>query len=429
MERKTIESNYIQAIETLFSNGNVTCEYKRNALESFKKLGLPHTKLEDWKYTNISPLLTDSIEVSKQEKEETPVNVSDLYESCENVIVFTNGHYNEILSKRSSQIEVELTDDHTLFINNESEDTFKALNSSLFSKAVSLTVRPKEVVESPIVFIHLSNEKVINKTLVPKILIKASKFSKASVVEVFKSTSNDNYYIQNAVTTCHIEEGAHLEHVKAQTESLSAVHIGKVEANITGNSSFHSFTFSTGAKLSRNNIELNLRSEGSIGGANGLFALRGDQHCDNFSLINHEKSHTESEQLFKGILDETSRGAFTGKVLVQRDAQLVNSSQLNKNLLLSKKAKVDTRPQLEVYADDVKCAHGATVGQISPEEVFYLESRGIKKDRAQKILCHAFASEAIETIKNDKVREVLSTLLFENFEKFALEDLGGSKES
>jgi Fe-S cluster assembly protein SufD len=150
---------------------------------------------------------------------------------------------------------------------------------------------------------------------------------------------------------------------------------------------------------------------------NGLYALNKLEHSDIFSVIHHNAPHTNSDQLFKGILADESHGAFTGKIIIAKDAQLVNSNQLNKNLMLSRKAHISTRPQLLVAADDVKCAHGATIGQLSPDEEFYLESRGINKDKAKKMLCHGFAMDVLFLIENLKIQAVAAQLLNESFEK------------
>lgn len=408
----TVEQNYIN-----LANDVAKTREQQVALDSFKALGLPTKKNEAWKYTNISKALPENVELASQLENIKEENFLKLLRTGENFVVLSNGIYNAKLSRLASGIT--LSEEATTAT--KENDAFSQLNSAMTVTTLVLTIEKNAIVEAPIVIYHL-HDGANGKNIFSKIQINARAFSNADVIEVF-AASDEGEYVSNNVTEIHTESGAKIEHIKAQIESQNAIHIGATNAFVERDANVRTFTFSLGAKIARNNVSVELNQPGACALVNGLYATRNEQHVDNFTQIHHNKEHTESEQLFKGILDDSSRGAFTGKIVVHRDAQQVNSSQLNKNLLLSKKAKVDTRPQLEVYADDVKCAHGATVGQISEEEVFYLESRGIKRERAQKILCHAYASEIIDMISKETVKETLSKLLFENFEQYALEHL------
>lgn len=408
-----IQQNYIDLAGALAKT-----PLQQTALEYFKEKGIPTKKNEAWKYTNIGESLIEKVELAQLQSGLSENNFLKLLRASENFIVLSNGKLVADLSKAQEGVTFA---QEVSNLEMKYDDAFSALNGAIAQESLVLSIAKNKQIESPIVVYHL-HDGANGKNIFSRVEVKANQFSKAAIVEVF-AANDDGEYVTNNVTNINVQDGAIIEHVKAQIESFKAIHIGATNATVAKDASVKSFTFSLGAALARNNVDVELNETGANAHVNGLYATRNEQHVDNFTIINHNKPHTESTQLFKGILDDSSRGAFTGKIVVHRDAQLVNSSQLNKNLLLSKKAKVDTRPQLEVYADDVKCAHGATVGQISEEEVFYLESRGIKKERAQKILCHAFASEIIELIESESVKETLSKLLFENFEQYALEKL------
>ena len=436
MDLTNIKENYSKDLNEIISFANgFTKELKAESLKNFNAKGLPTKKWEDWKYTNVSPLLTESLSNDSQKVKIDDVFI-DTFKFDDNAkVVFVNGWLDGEYTKLPEGVELEYysanqseSEDNaevkkimTLAANEK--ESFTNLNTVCASEIIMLKVGKSVVLKKPIAVFHISTKEAKGSTLTSKMIIKSEQFSEATVVEYFLH-EEEVHYVQNSHTTCIVEAGASLDHIKTQSESSLALHVGKVHAEVAQDARFYSFTFSVGGKMVRNDLEINLNERGAYASVDGLFALREDQHHDNFSLINHRVEHTDSDQLFKGILDEESHGCFTGKVFVHRNAQLVNASQLNKNLLLSKKAHIDTRPQLEVYADDVKCAHGATIGQISEEQTFYLESRGIPRAQAQKILCRAFASDAINKVRNPLIKEKLSTLLFNSFEKFALEHIG-----
>ncbi|EQC46075.1 Fe-S cluster assembly protein SufD [Bacteriovorax sp. Seq25_V] len=405
-----IEETSKQYIEDLQAVAGSTLQIE--ALELFKKRGLPTTKQEDWLYTKLSDVLPSKFEICNQPGELENVKVAGKYQ-----IVFVNGVYNQEESFFPEDLIIENTSANDIDSKDcidDEKDTFAMLNGAATTKILNITVPKNVILDDVVSIVHLSNFE--NSFATPRVHITCERFSNSNFVEIFKGRDGLKYN-NLSVTNFKLEDGAITTHTKVQTEGNSAFHFSSVNAEMAKDSSFNSFTFTTGAKKSRNNIDVRLKGTGATASVDGLYALRGAQHCDNFSLIEHIEAHTESSQLFKGILDDSSRGVFTGKVLICRDAQKVNSEQLNKNLLLSKKAHADTRPQLEVYADDVKCAHGATVGQMSDEEAFYLMSRGLSRDRVQKLLIHAFCADAISKIGNDQIEKFLSEVLFESFEK------------
>lgn len=388
------------------------------ALSELERKGFPTKKLENWKYTNVAPLLEDHLKLNPPNDE---VSFEDFLLPGEGpLLVFVNGHLIESRDFKGLSLKVEsLTNSPAKIGEVSGDDSFDLLNLSSLSNMVTVEVEKETVVERPLQILHLSTDAMQGYRIHPRVAIRVGTYSKLDVLETFAHVGSEkNHYLVNAVTDIKVGEGAKVEHVKAQMESLSSLHVSRVNAKIGKDAFFNSFTFTIGSKLGRNNLYVSLEKEGGEAHVHGVFVLRGDQHCDNFSIIDHKVAHTNSEQLFKGIVDDNAHGIFTGKIIVNPHAQLTNSQQTSKNLLLSRKAHINTRPILEIYADDVKCAHGATVGQLNENEVFYLESRGIPKEKAQRILCHGFAQEGIDTIMNPLIREKIGTYLNIQLNKF-----------
>jgi len=236
-----------------------------------------------------------------------------------------------------------------------------------------------------------------------------------TVVESYIRTV-DAPYFTNAVTELVVGENAVIEHVKFQDESREAFHIATVHGQFGRHSRVNAHSFALGARLSRNSIHVNLAGEGLECILNGLYLTKGEQLADHHMIVEHARPHCASHEYFNGILDDKSKGVFHGRILVQQVAQKTDAKQTNKNILLSDEAAVDTKPQLEIYADDVKCTHGATVGQLDDDAIYYLRSRGIGLETARQMLIHAFAGEIIDRVKCDPAREELDKLVWERLE-------------
>lgn len=391
-------------------------EAMKRALETFKSTGIPTKKHEDWIYTNISKTLAPRFFNRASEiVQDVPEEVIDQNAR----IIFNNGIYNPFQSVLPPGIEVDQLVPQTEFF-----DSFDALNFSTSMSPISIKITKNTVIDTPISIVHLVDEAGVNKILSPRISIKAEKFSKTSFVEIFSSTQPLLFqYTTNAATIFNIEDSAQVEHVKLLSESIQSTHVGLVKAVLARSSVFKSMTLDYGILTSRHNIDAVINGEGAEAHVNGLYVLAKSEHADVFSSIRHTVGQNQSEQLFKGILAGSSHGAFTGKIVISEDAQLVNSNQLNNNLMLTKKAHIDTRPQLLVSADDVKCAHGATIGQLSSDEAFYLQTRGISKEKAQKMLCVGFAADVLYRIDNNKIRNVAMKKLEQKFASLTLEEI------
>ncbi len=275
---------------------------------------------------------------------------------------------------------------------------------------------PAGQVAEPVHLLFLSTNSQPGTTAHPRNLIITEADAKLTVVESYVSLVNASY-ITNAATDFIVGNGSVVEHIKVQEEAPTAYHLATVSMHLGANVNFTSHSIAVGAKLSRNNLYTVLNGEGAECILNGLYVTRDEQLADHWMRVEHVKPHCNSHEYFNGILGDRSRGVFHGRILVQPEAQKTDAKQTNKNLLLSDQATINTKPQLEIYADDVKCTHGATVGQLNEESIFYLRARGIGKDTARRILIHAFAGEILERIKCDPVRNVLDRRIWDRLEQ------------
>lgn len=399
--------NYLKSAANLFNEKKNT-----QAREVFKAWGIPTKKNENYKYTNLDKAFPDELNLATadQVQEHTLLETPGDY-----ILVFDNGEFEKNFSVLPEGVTLEKVESEL-----QATDPLEALNIIMAPNQYRLKVAKNTV--TPLITILQRLDSESGQLILTSLEIVVETGAQAQFFEVFHSQKEvENTSLTN--TSFILKPNARVHHTKALLTKSAHTHVGKVNATVQRDAHFNSLTFSVDGKLNRNNVEVSINEQGAHATVNGLYTGKEKQHQDNFTTIHHNAAHTTSDQIFKGILDDEAHGVFTGKVIIHRDAQQVDSSQLNKNLLLSKKANVDTRPQIEVYADDVKCGHGATVGQINQEEVFYLECRGIPKDKAQKILCHAFAFEAVESCENKELTDWLAAKLFELFEQYALEKL------
>lgn len=418
MNIEVVSQNYINALESLAKSRSQLA-----SLSLFKGRGLPTTKMEEWIYTKLTDVLPYEFHLTKTKGEIKSIKVAGKYQ-----LVLLNGKFSKEDSFLPDELEVKIISAESSsekFYLEEKNDLLAHLNASAASEIIEITLPKKVILDDFISIVHLSN--FSGEFATPRLHITCEKFSQGHFIEIFTGDALSNYN-NISVTNFDIQTAAIINHTKVQIEGSESFHFGSLNAVVANDAIFNSFTFNSGAKKSRNNICVKLEAQGAKTSVHGLYAQRGSQHCDNFTTIEHNAAHTESAQLFKGILDDSSRGVFTGKVFVAKDAQKINSEQLNKNLILSKKAHADSRPQLEVNADDVKCSHGATIGQMNPEEAFYLMSRGLSKERCQKLLIHAFCSDVLSKIDNEKLETFLSEILFESFESEVFKHISATSE-
>jgi Fe-S cluster assembly protein SufD len=340
-------------------------ELREKAIKYFVENGFPTPKDEEWKYTNVATAVGNEWTVQSPK------------------------------SKVQSPLEIELLKDF-----NFARNGFTALNLA-FAEVVLVTIPKETSVEEPIQFNFKADE---NTAIFPHILVVAEAGSKATIIENYESAGKN---FTNSAIQIFVEDNANLTHYRVQKESAESIHVGTTEVLIGRGSLYNSTNINLGGRLSRHDIHLKFTAEGGEAFVDGLYMLSGDQHADTHSTIDHALPNCVSHQTYKGVLNDKSRGVFNGKVFVRENASGTDAQQSNKNLLLSNEARVDTKPQLEIYNDDVKCAHGATVGQLEEEELFYLLSRGLTETLARNLLTYGFAEEIINKIGIESIKKEL----------------------
>jgi Fe-S cluster assembly protein SufD len=395
--------------------------------------GFPTTQNEDWRFTNLAPLARLNFHPA------APVAVNGVQSQAlansvfahlgGHRLVFVNGFFCAPLSQvnalpdgvRIESLAAALARDpgpltqHLGKYAHPTGNSFAALNQAFFADGAFISVPAGVTVAEPVQLLYLSSAGSAGETSLPRNLVLAGDHSRLTVVESYLATG-DAPYFTNAVTEIVAGREARIEHVKLQDEAPGAYHIATIagEFGRASHASIHSFAL--GARLSRNNIRAKLAGEGLECVLNGLYLTRAEQLADHHMIVEHAQPHCASHEYFNGILDDKSRGVFHGRIYVHPGAQKTDAKQTNKNLLLSDQACADTKPQLEIYADDVKCTHGATIGQLNEESIFYLRSRGLGRDTARRMLIHAFAGEIIERIQCEPARAVIDQLVWDRLE-------------
>jgi Fe-S cluster assembly protein SufD len=396
----------------------------------FDALGFPTTKNEDWHYTSLASLAEATFEpMAAATGSVTAADVVE-YSFGEPAprVVFVNGRYSSTLSSlqglpagvrvlrlASAVLEEPTLLEHylTRFASIE-QHALTALNTAFLHDGVVIHVAGGVTARVPLHVLNVNDAAAAGGVVHPRALIVVEPNAQATVMEQFVGAAHVHYFT-NAVTEVSVADGATLNHYNLQRESEAAVHVGTIEVRQGRDSHYNSFSLATGAALSRTNIYTVLAGEGCGCTLNGLYMFDGTQHGDHQTRIEHIQPNCFSREIYKGILDGESHGVFNGKVYVHPVAQKTDGKQTNNTLLLSERAKIDTKPQLEIFADDVKCTHGATVGRIDELALFYMKSRGIDHDAARKLLTYAFAAEVLETIELESLREGLERLTLERY--------------
>ena len=406
-------------------------ELRESAIASFGELGFPTTRDEDWKYTSVEPVTSLAFEPANGNAK--AVAAHDIFsvsfmDSAYNRLVFVNGLYSPQLSSlrglpSSSRVE-SLADglkrDDGVLQSHLSryacyrKRSFVALNTAFAEDGAVVLIPKGHILEEPIylLFVSIGRERPI--VSYPRNLIIAEERSQSRVVEIHVGLGHGAYFA-DAVTEILAADGATLDHYRLQREGESGYHVGTLEAQVGRNGSLSAHSITLGGSWVRNDVHVALNGEGSQCVLNGLYLADGKQHVDNHTEIEHVKPRATSVELYKGILSGAAHGVFNGKILVHKDAQKTDARQTNKNLLLSENVVIHTKPQLEIYADDVKCSHGSTIGQLDRDALFYLRSRGIDLENAQSLLSYAFASDIVSRVKVGPLRARLDDYVLAKF--------------
>ena len=402
---------------------NAVAEISEDAFNTFTKLGWPSNRHEEWKYTPIKALLTDKIPYVSGQVPTLSNQVQEpyLFEDIKAIkLVFINGQYSANLSNNATDAGIVVTNLATAFtsyndlitthygkIASFSQEQFTALNTAFAYDGAFVLISKNTKFTLPIFIIHLYSE--VNEMVQSRNLIIAEEGCEATIIEDFQNLSHSALY--NHVSEIHVGANASLNITKLQTATIHTTAIDTVEVNVARDSKFVYNTISLEAKFIRNNITARLIGKNSETHLNGLYYASGTSLIDNHILIDHLVPNCNSHQLYKGILDDEATGVFNGKIFVRQDAQKTNAFQSSKAILLSSEASMNSKPQLEIFADDVKCSHGAAIGQLNKNEIFYLQARGIEEKDAKSILTYAFANELIEGVAVKELIEYLSEKL------------------
>jgi len=397
---------------------------RRESARRFQEAGLPTVKDEEWKYTSLTALTQQPF---------VPASLADISEETLKVyaddairLVFVNGNYNQKLSRLPKNLigtlmimpleKAAAENDDKLKIIFSSFDVshetrLSFLNNALWQQGIYIEVPAKTKLENPVHIVHVAANSKERFYVCPRTVIYLNSLSEASVLESHVSLGEEGVYLSNGVTDVYLADGAVLNYYKAQKESRLAFHINHIKAWCQHNARFNGFTFTTSTGLTRNDLFAVLNGEGSDATLRALHSNYGSQHVDNHTCVEHRVPNCTSNQLYKGILNDAARAVFNGKIIVRAIAQQTNSYQLNKTLMLGPDARIDTKPQLEIFADDVKCTHGATIGHMDDDQMFYLQSRSISKADATKILARGFADDVLGTIENQSIQDKFHLLL------------------
>ncbi len=421
LQTQVKETNYSQAFRASLVNEKTDWlrEFRQKAFDFYTANGFPTPQNEEWKYTNVASIAKEEFQIAEAANFDAEIVAPFIFdESKKSVLYFTNGNFDKDSSDLSAlndaailSFSEALSDEKYAeifqaklgsLINSE-KNAFTALNAAFIGEGVFIYLPKDAKIESPIQILFTTEE---GKVSFPRVLIVAEKFAEATIVETY-NRSGETKYLTNAVVEISIADEAKIKHFRVQRESHEAFHISNTAAEVGRGSIYDTTAINLGAKLSRHDVALKFNAEGGEAFVDGLYFLGETQHHDTHSVINHNVPNCTSHQTYKGILNDKSRGVFNGKVFVAVGASGTDGYQSNKNLLLSNEARIDTKPQLEIFNDDVKCSHGATVGQLEEEELFYLLSRGLNESLARNLLTYGFAEEIVNKIEIESIKKQL----------------------
>lgn len=406
-------------------------QVRKTAFESFKKSGLPVAKSEEYKYTNIAKIFGRNVDVESLSGQTSKLTKGDLEKyfipgmDALN-LVFVNGELDEGLSQLENlpeglhiqPIKTAQDDFPSDFANHfnqhsiEGADSFSALNTAFAQGGAFIKIAKSAVIEKTIACYYFSDANDGDVITQPRNLVLAGQNSQANMLESFVTLGKHTSFT-NAATEIVIEDDAIFNYYKYQNESDNAIHVGATLVHQLGKSVFNSGTFSFSGAMIRNNLSISVHKEHSETNMSGLYFLNNSTHVDNHTIVDHKVANCESNETYKGVLDGKSKGVFNGKIFVRQPAQKTNAFQSNRNILMSDEAEMDTKPQLEIWADDVKCSHGCTVGQLDKDQLFYLRARGLDEKTAKSMLLNAFASDVVNLIKVEALRTLVESKITE----------------
>jgi len=430
-EKNATESVIALIDKTITGNSSIHAQ-RSEAFEVFKKLGLPENKMEEYKHTPITRLLQKNFNFEKPSPDSRPLDPREFaIPSVDgNVIVLING----VFSKEHSQIvsgaeEIQITTLNEALAGNNSiaanhigkyadskADAFTAWNTAAWTDGVFLNIPQNTVVSKPVLIYNIHDARDGQVTSTTRNLFVIGKSSQVTIIEKYDSQGSFNHF-SNTVTEAIVGENAGLDLYCLQNDDGNRYQYGLTHIHQSNASRVNTYTFTLNGKLVRNNLKLSLDGEGIESHMFGLYLISGDTLADNHTVVDHRKPNSFSNEIYKGIMEGSSKGVFNGKIYVRPQAQKTNAFQANRNILLSDKATVNTKPQLEIWADDVKCSHGCTTGQLDEEAMFYLQTRGINKETARAMMLYAFAVEILNNVSQPELKTYFDHLVSERLHK------------
>lgn len=412
--------------------GNVSDHIRTQALEIFQQLGLPGPKHEEYKYTPLSRELEKNFSFQNVATEHHIKDVKEfLIPGVEaNILVFLNGVYSaehSVIISPSSQLTIQNLEEAldakhaqaTQYFNqytNIKTDAFAAWNTADWRAGLFINIPDNSVVKTPVIIHYINDASAGEVISTNRNLIVTGKNSEVTIVEKFNSSGSANHFT-NLVTEVVVAENARLNFYSIQNDKGNRYQYANTEIYQKNSSRVNTYSFNLQGKLLRTNLHLAIDGEGIESHMYGLYLLGDNTLADNHTVVDHKKPNSFSNELYKGIMDGNSKGVFNGKIFVRPQAQKTNAFQANRNILLSEKASVNTKPQLEIWADDVKCSHGCTTGQLDEEALFYLRTRGIHKDSARAMMLYAFAGEVTDKIEHPAIKSYIDSLISERLQK------------
>jgi Fe-S cluster assembly protein SufD len=405
-------------------------DLRERAAARFTALGFPTVRDEEWRFTNPAPVVNGQYTRADPSATVTPRQIDGfVYGTAKHRIVVVNGRYSPELSSVRGlpsgvragslagfstgelQADAEVTQRYLGQLADFSDRAFAALNTAHLEDGAYVHVPDGAIVEEPVQVLFVSSNGGATPVIShPRCLIVLGDRSQVRLVETYVGT--DSPYFANGVTEVFVGESAVLDHYKVQQESLQAFHVASMHVHAARSANFSSHSFTLGGAFVRNDILATLDGEGAEVTLNGLYLADGERMVDNHTLIDHARAHCPSHEVYKGILGGKARAVFNGKIIVRQDAQKTNAKQTNRALLLSDGALINTKPQLEIFADDVKCTHGAAIGQLDEDAIFYLRARGLTFFEARDMLIHAFAGEILDRVQVEPLKQALETELY-----------------
>lgn len=423
---ENIKEQY-HALQSISEDGSAGAllPIEQQAFDNFNKLGIPTSRNEEWKYTRIAAVFNKEFSISPSQ----PISVEEIdtvrlpgHEEA-NELVFVNGVFMDAFSTlRSASLIVlpmqqaiegeykEIITRHLGHSGKYIRDGIHALNTAFVQQGLFLQVKRGREVEHPVYIYNITDARSSNVLAQPRTLINVSENAKVQLVETYATLGAEESFT-NQVTEIVVEQDARVEYYKIQNDASQNSQVSTTHFKQTGKSHVHAVTITLNGGIVRNNLNIAMAADHSEAHLYGLYFLKGNTHADNHTVVDNIRPHCLSNELYKGIVDDQATAVFNGKIFVQPLAQKTNAFQSNKNILLSDDATVNTKPQLEIYADDVKCSHGCTVGQLDDEGLFYLRSRGISESTARSMLIHAFAIDILEHIKPARIRNYVDELI------------------